>query len=251
MRLPGQGYGRPQGSQLRSCRGFLPSICSKIDGVEEFSAAHIGRQTRESYFPVTLDTSRGHILCHHYHLAGEKRAVLYVGGGGGGFDTPARNLYPRLCQDLLPRGVSGLRLKFRNPRSLPQSVFDVMAGIAFLREAGIEQLGLIGHSFGGAVVIQAGARSNAVRTIVTLATQSRGTDEVANLRGQPILLIHGRADEVVPPSASELVYDRAPEPRKLVVLDEARHVLDEKAEDVYHLVYSWMTKYLIGLFSNI
>ena len=42
---------------------------------------------------------------------------------------------------------------------------DVLAGISFLEQEGIGGVSLTGHSFGGAVVIQAASRSPLVRAI--------------------------------------------------------------------------------------
>ncbi len=200
--------------------------------------------TGESCFPEKLVTDCGITNSRYYRKGNEKRGVIYVGGVGGGFDTPAKGLYPRLCNDMLPEGICGLRIQFRNPANLIESVFDVMTGIAFLRRSRVESIGLVGHSFGGAVVIQAGARSDVANTIVTLSTQSYGTAEVANFQGKYLLLIHGVLDEVLPPSSSQLVYQLAPEPKKLVFVEKAHHVLDEAADEVYRLVFNWILDFL-------
>lgn len=203
-----------------------------------------GKLTAEGYFPVTISTNRGKIDCRYYRLADEKLAVVYVGGVGGGFDTPAKGLYPKLCQSLLPHGISGLRIKFRFPTDLAESVFDVMTGVSYLQSAGIRKIGLIGHSFGGAVVIQSGTRLDIVKTIITLSTQSYGTDEVSTLQGKSLLLIHGALDEVLSPKSSLYVYKMAPEPKRIVWMDRSRHVLDEQAEEVYSLVFGWLLENL-------
>jgi hypothetical protein len=63
---------------------------------------------------------------------GTDKGVVMVGGIGGGFDTPADNLYPRLCLDFKEAGISSLR-KFRHPADLTESVIDVITGIEFLK----------------------------------------------------------------------------------------------------------------------
>jgi alpha/beta superfamily hydrolase len=198
----------------------------------------------KGYVPVTLDTERGGVNCRFYSLGNEKQSVVYVGGMGGGFDTPAKGLYPKLCHGLLSRGVSGLRIKFRNPVNLRECIFDVTAGMNFLRSRSVDTIGLVGHSLGGAVVIQAGARSDKVKTIVTLSTQSYGAEKVAGLTGKSILLIHGMDDTVLPYSSSVLIHRMASVPKKLVLLEKTGHVLDEKADEVYDLVFSWLVRNL-------
>jgi predicted alpha/beta hydrolase family esterase len=104
--------------------------------------------------------------------------VIYVGGIGGGRDSPARELYPKLSRKVISNGISSLRIRYRHPTYLDECVKDVIAGIKVLENNRIQSVGLVGHSLGGAVVIKAAAVStNIVKTVVTLATQSYGAVE--------------------------------------------------------------------------
>ena len=80
--------------------------------------------------------------------------VIWVGGarGAGGRATaPMRGSR---------RAASGpdrlLRLCYRHPNVLPECALDVMAGVAYLK-CRAQSVVLVGHSFGGAVVMTAGA----------------------------------------------------------------------------------------------
>jgi hypothetical protein len=145
---------------------------------------NLGEITNDGYTPVRLVTSRGGgggVDCRYYYTAGASNAVIWVGGVGGGWDTPAKGLYPHLCQKLIIKDINSLRVCFRYPTDLCESVLDVIEGIHFLERQGIESVGLVGHYFGGAVVIQAAAAdasSNTVRTVVTLSTQRYGAQGV-------------------------------------------------------------------------
>ncbi|MDQ3872372.1 MAG: dienelactone hydrolase family protein, partial [Thermoproteota archaeon] len=113
----------------------------------------------------------------------------------------------------------------------------------------LKSVGLVGHSFGGAVVIQAAAlASDVVSTVVTIATQSYGaTDAMAKLRNSrriSLLLIHGTDDNVLPVYCSEQIYQLAHEPKRLEVYRGAGHSLDEVSEEVYRLVNGWMVQHL-------
>ena len=199
----------------------------------------------DGYLPVTLDTSRGSVACRYYPAAGSHRAAVWVGGVGGGWDTPARGLYPRLCADLVHEGIASLRVRFRHPTILEEAVLDVLAGLSYLEAEGIAKVALTGHSFGGAVVIQAAAASPLVRTVVALATQSYGTDVVRDLAPRcAVLLIHGTHDQVLAPINAELVYRLAGEPKQVVLLEGAGHVLDEAAQEVYRSTRAWILRYL-------
>lgn len=149
----------------------------------------VGGLHQEGYHPVKITTSRGSVHCRYYPVTGTQQAAIWVGGVGGDWDTPAKGLYRQLCQDLTSKGIASLRVHYRYPTELVEAVLDVLAGLSFLQDEGIESVALIGHSFGGAVVIQAGAQSDAVRTVVTLATQSYGTDPAPELATRCSLLL--------------------------------------------------------------
>jgi pimeloyl-ACP methyl ester carboxylesterase len=186
-------------------------------------------QAEGEYLPFRLMTSRGDVLCRSYPAAGARHGAVWVGGD---FDTPAPGFYPRLCREFQERGVASLRVQFRHPADLGESILDVLAAAAFLESEGVRELMLVGHSFGGAVVIQAAAAHETVRAVVTLATQSHGTEPAARLGPRcALLLIHGADDRVVPASVSESVYRRAKEPKRLVLCEGAGHNLDEAAEE--------------------
>jgi dienelactone hydrolase len=119
-----------------------------------------------------------------------------------------------------------------------------------LEQQGIESVGLVGHSFGGAVVIQAAttttaASSDTVRTVVTLSTQSYGAEGISGLKqGSSILLIHGTDDKVLPPYCSSYVYNLANDPKEIIFYRGATHGLDEAAEQVHQMVHHWLVKHL-------
>ena len=193
------------------------------------------------YQPVQIETNRGRIDCHYYESRGTDRGMVLVGGIGGDFDTPAKGLYPRLGEDLKEYGMSSLRVKYRSPVDLAESTLDTVIGIGFLKSQGVKFVGLVGHSFGGAVVIQAAANDRAVKTIVTLSTQSAGVGPVSQLKeGTSILLIHGKEDKILSYSSSVYTYRLAHEPKKLVLYEGAGHVLDEVADKVYEEVKDWI-----------
>jgi cephalosporin-C deacetylase-like acetyl esterase len=214
---------------------------------------NLGEMTNDGYTPIRLVTSRGGgrgVDCRYYYTAGASNAVIWVGGVGGGWDTPARELYPHLCQKLIRKDINSLRVRFRYPTDLYQCILDVIEGIHFLEKQGIESVGLVGHSFGGAVVIQAAAAADAsssdlVWTVVTLSTQSYGAEGVSRLkRGRSILLIHGTDDKVLPPYCSSNVYNLANDPKEIIFYKGATHGLDEVAGEVHQKVHDWLVKYL-------
>ncbi len=214
------------------------------------SGIEVGQQQPEGYQPVRLKTSRGNVDCRYYPVAGTQRGVIWVGGVGGGWDTPAQGLYPRLCQEFIcqefmDEAIASLRVRFRHPTQMEESILDVLAGINYLQSEGVKLIALTGHSFGGAVVIQAAAISQAVRTVVTLATQSYGADAVSQLASPcSILLLHGTADQVLTPACSKYVYELAHEPKRLILYQGADHGLDQVATEVHQVAHDWIVEQL-------
>ncbi len=199
----------------------------------------------EGYIPITMLTNRGDIQCRYYEAEDAERGVILVGGSGGGFDSPAQGLYPRLCQQLKDDGTSSLHIQFRDPNDTEEDLLDVLAGLGFLESEGVDVMGLVGHSRGGAVMLQAAAASADVRAVAALSTLDPGEDTIEELPEEcAVLLIAGRQDDVVPPETSEAIYEMAHEPKELMIFDNAGHSLDEVADEVYRAVYDWMTEYL-------
>ena len=201
------------------------------------------------YTVVKLQTSHQEkIDCRYYACKDTKKAVIYVGGVGGGWDSPAGELYTRLSRSLLSNGISSLRIRYRYPTDLDECIIDVIAGVKFLEYNNIQSIGLVGHSLGGAVVIKAAAAlPNVVRTVVTLATQSYGAVESVSQLGQEgcsILLIHGTDDDVLWSICSSHVYNKANNPKHIILLEGAGHGLEEAANQIYQTTYRWLLEHL-------
>ena len=193
---------------------------------------------------IELDSARGAIRCAWHPVAGAEAAVVMVGGGDGGLDGPANALYPDLAADLAARGIAALRLDFRIhtfPGPMGDGVFDVLRGVEFLASEGVQRAGLAGHSFGGAVVIEAGVQSERVASVATLATQTAGAQRVGELAPTPLLLVHGLADDRLPPDCSRLLHEMAGDPKRLELFEGATHSLRQRREEVRTLLLDWFT----------
>ena len=188
---------------------------------------------------VMIGTTRGEIRGMLHPCATAPGGAIYVGGAMGGFEGPANDLYGRLADRLRPQ-LSGLRIHYRRPGEFEECVLDVLAGASFLRGMGAtDGIALVGHSFGGAVVIKAGGLSPAVAGVAALSPQLYGTRTVEAL-GKPLLLVHGMRDGVLGHAASEDIHSRALEPKRLVLYAEADHSLDQAAGDLEELLASWL-----------
>jgi pimeloyl-ACP methyl ester carboxylesterase len=194
---------------------------------------------------LLIDTTRGEIQAMFHPVEGGTGAIVCVGGAMGGIDGPADRLYARLPAVLAGNGITVLRIEYRRPNQFEECVLDVLAGCSLLKGIGATDVVLVGHSFGGAVVIKAGELAPIVRAVASLSTQLYGTREVENL-GKPLLLVHGMEDSILEHAASEDVYRRALEPRRLVLYAEAGHSLIQAKDALTELLAEWIPARLEG-----
>jgi fermentation-respiration switch protein FrsA (DUF1100 family) len=191
---------------------------------------------------LLLHTDRGDIVCRLHFTGDSDAAVLWVFGAGGGLGGPAGGVYERLGARLVDRGLTSLQVAYRRPGTLEECVLDVLVGLAYLRALDKHRLVLVGHSFGGAVVITAGAYGpDEVAGVVAMSSQSYGTEAAADLAPKPLLLIHGEADEVLPAACSRDIYERAGSPKRLILYPGCRHGLDQCRDDLDRDLTEWLT----------
>src|SRR5581483_8181616 len=193
---------------------------------------------------VLLQTTRGEIRAVLHPSPAGPGAVICVGGAMGGFEGPAGDLYPRLARRLRDH-LSVLRLHYREPGEFEECLLDVLAGVSFLRGLGARGIALVGHSFGGAVVIKAGELAPDCAGVAALSSQLYGTRTVEQLRA-PLLLVHGMRDGVLDHAASEDIYARAQEPKRLVLYPEADHRLTQASEELEELLVAWLIEVAAG-----
>ncbi len=192
---------------------------------------------------ITLHTDRGAIDCR-LHRADGDAGIIWVGGAGGGLGGPAGGLYPRLAAQLLPDKITSLRLHYRRPNDLVGCVLDTLLAAEWLAAEGVAQLALVGHSFGGAVVITAGASTPLVVAVAALSSQTAGTELVGQLSPRPLLLLHGTADDILPDRCSRELYRRAGEPKRLELYPGCGHGLDECREQLDRDLTGWLRQVL-------
>lgn len=190
---------------------------------------------------ILLCTNRGDIqaVLHHNQGGVTSKAVIWVYGAGGGFGGPGDGLYTELAEEMKSE-VTSIRLNYRFPNVIPECVLDALAGISFLKATDHTEIALLGHSFGGAVVITAGSLSEEVKAVVALSSQTYGASNAGALSPRPLLLVHGRDDTRLPPSCSEQIYEWANEPKELRIMQGAEHRLIECKEELHGLLRDWI-----------
>ena len=185
-------------------------------------------------------TNRGEIPAIIHRAPGSWQAVIWVCGARGGFGGPASGMYARLAEEFLDKGITSLRLNYRQPNVLPECVLDLLAGIAMLKGTGHQPVVLVGHSFGGAVVIAAGVASSHVQGVVSLSPQTHGAGMAGQLSPKPLLVVHGKSDSRLPYSCGVQIHDWAQEPKQLVLYEGAEHRLEECKDELESLLLEWI-----------
>jgi pimeloyl-ACP methyl ester carboxylesterase len=168
-----------------------------------------------------------------------ERVVVACGGAMGGTLGPGR-LYHGLGRTLARDGIGTIRVDYRVPNDLPSCTHDAAAAADWAARNGARRIVTIGHSFGGAVAIRmAVALGEHCAGVVTIATQSAGCEPADQLGDTPLLLIHGRRDELLPVQASEMVRFLAPH-GELDIVDGAGHLFDDHGEYLQTKVRTWL-----------
>lgn len=186
----------------------------------------------EMYTPDGLLTLLWHGAADHTQV------VLMVGGAMGGMLGPGQGLYHSLGVELAETGVGTIRVGYRVPNDLDRCVHDTLAAAELAARRGARSFVVLGHSFGGAVAIQAGAALGELAAgVVTFATQTGGAEAAEHLQC-PLLLYHGERDELLPPMASEMV--QMISGGELVVLPGTGHTLAEAEPEIHERLSVWI-----------
>jgi pimeloyl-ACP methyl ester carboxylesterase len=168
-----------------------------------------------------------------------ERVVVMCGGAMGGLLGPGNGLYHALGETFAAEGIGTIRVGYRRPNDLPACVLDLAAATDLAHRNGGRRFVLVGHSFGGAVAVNAAIALRAMTAgVVTLSTQSAGCESAGALQ-RPLLLLHGDRDELLPVMASQAVQALAGS-GELEVLPGAGHLLTEAADHLRDRLHRWI-----------
>jgi hypothetical protein len=190
---------------------------------------------------LEIYTLRGLLTIFWHGPADATSVVLMSGGAMGGVLGPADGLYHDLALQFATQGIATMRIGYRKPNDLGRCVHDVAAAGDLASRTGAEQFVTVGHSFGGAVAIQAGmVLGSHCAGVVTLSTQSAGCEDAGALDDDvPLLLMHGDRDELLPPETSTVVQMLAGH-GEVEILPGAGHLLTEAAPRLREKLGAWI-----------
>lgn len=168
-------------------------------------------------------------------------SIVWIAGARGGFAGPARGLYAQLAAEFAHQnGIVSLRLDYRKPNNFEECALDLIAGLNFLQSTGRGPAVIVGHSFGGAVVIAVATLHYHTAGVIALAPQTYGARGAGQLAPIPLLVAHGKADTRLPYAGAVAIHSWAKDPRQLVLYDHAEHRLDECRIQLADLLREWI-----------
>jgi len=217
---------------------------SQSDPQRPFDRLHVlaiqDVEIAESLRHVEVYTFEGLLTLLWHGPAEAEHVLLACGGAMGGLLGPSGGLFHDLGTELTKRGIGTIRVGYRRPNDLGRCTLDVGAAADLANRRGAKRFVVMGHSFGGAVAVNAGIALRRVAAgVVTLSTQSAGCENAATLGDVPLLLLHGDRDELLPVEASEAVRQLAGH-GDLVVLPGTGHLLVGVEQALRERLLAWI-----------
>lgn len=193
---------------------------------------------------VEIYTMEGLLQIMWHGSPGATDVVLMCGGAMGGMLGPGRSLYLELGLELAAEGRAAMAIGYRKPGDLTGSLLDTCAAADLALRNGAERFAILGHSFGGAVAIQA-ASTFAAHTagVITYATQSAGCEEAALIGDTPLLLLHGERDSILGPENSTMVQSLAGT-GEIRIFPNTDHLMAEAADEIADITGTWLREKL-------
>jgi pimeloyl-ACP methyl ester carboxylesterase len=179
---------------------------------------------------ISFPTQDGGVVSAHRYGEGDRAVVL---AHGGRFDKES---WATQAKALADAGFRVIAIDFRgygqsrgpgdsDPLSAPLHL-DVLAAVRYLRDNGATSVSVVGGSMGGTAAAQASVEANhgEVDRLVLLA--AGGIDKPMQMQGRKLFITAredlGPGDKPRLPRIQEQ-FDRAPEPKELVILEGAAH----------------------------
>ena len=189
---------------------------------------------------IEIYTLEGLLQIWWFGLPGATDVALMGGGAMGGMTGPGRALYVTLGKALAAEGRAAMAVGYRKPGDLGRCLLDMCAAADLAMRNGGERFVLLGHSFGGAVAVQAAGTFPAVAAgVITYATQSAGCEEAARMGSVPLLLLHGERDSILGPENSMMVQSLAGH-GEVHTFPETDHLMAEAADEIEALTLDWV-----------
>ncbi len=209
---------------------FQAQAIARLTVIAAFLHAVASGSSSRAQEHVSFPTQDGGLVYADVYGKGDRGVVL---AHGGRFNKES---WKAQAQSLSAAGFRALAFDFRgygrsrgpgqsDPLSAPLR-YDVLAAVRYLRSTGARTVSVVGGSMGGGAAAEASmaAQPGEIDRLVLLAAPAGGPSEKLKVRK---LFIVSRDDlgSDGKPRLSEIraQYERAPEPKELVILEGAAH----------------------------
>ncbi len=131
-------------------------------------------------------------------------------------------------------------------------VDDVRSALDWLDREYRLPLILAGFSFGAAVGLQAGCPDARVKAVIALGTpvgaiEGRNYDfDFLGSCGKPKLFVSGTRDQFGPRAQIEKLVESLPEPKKLVMVENADHFFEGRLRELREIMEAWVKETVPG-----
>lgn len=186
--------------------------------------------------------------------------------------------YVEIARRFCEEGISVFRFDFRGcgesggkleETTLTERIEDLGSALDFVQSQGVFRIGVMGSSLGGCVSILRAAEDGRINALITWATpclldELFGGDpnvfrrlrqdaqrydllEALKKVSCPVLIVHGGSDEIVPRSHARTMFEKANQPKEILIVEGADHGFTDPIMRKYAIEksLSWAKKYLI------
>ena len=186
------------------------------------------------------------------HLAAPERWIIC---SHGLYSSKDSDKYLQLAEQAAQRNISLLRFDHRGcgesngsfaDATLTRRIEDMQAAVEWTRQEHEGSIALFGSSFGGMVSILAADAS--IRALALMSTPYAIEDDLGLTAAfmhdlerydllkaiqmvPPVLIMHGRHDELVPVAHARALHEHAPDEKKLMLFDTDHRFSDKLARE--------------------
>jgi len=115
---------------------------------------------------VTFLTTRRNLNARAHYIDASSRAAILLDDDT--FDMHADAEFGQIVRDLGMQGIASVRLDYRFPGDRAQCAIDALLACQYLDDEGINDVMLVGWSFGAAVALAAGSVGRIVRGVAAI-----------------------------------------------------------------------------------
>lgn len=260
-------------TQTTSVCPFAPDLAKHLNIVQQDGLKH-QRPTNTSHDPNnglwsikepqtrasetdTSNTLEAYLHLPHGHrreaatTKRSKTAVILISDASGDTAGPSA-MYTSMAEKLasVRRGTPVLRMGNRVPACKASCIADVLAAMDYLQHRlAVGRYVLVGWNHGSAPAMTVGGLDNRVVGCATVASRTADSDVVKRVaeKSLPLLLLHARSDEIIPPSCSKRLlkyYQRHAKEDMgfLKLFDSDDHVLTENSAKAEAMLCDFVTR---------